>query len=51
MVPFPHIGLRVEMVLIDIVVHVDIGECVSQFLVIVVGDGGKRIENVWINWL
>ena len=48
-VVFPHILLCVDLVLVEITVHVNVRETVLQFGVIVIGNGSEGIEQVGVD--
>jgi hypothetical protein len=50
-VALPNVCLWVDVVLVHVVVHADIGKEIGQLLVVVIGNGSEGIENVRINWL
>lgn len=48
-VVLPHILLGVDLVLVQITVHVDVSETILQLGVVVVGDRSERIEQIGVN--
>ena len=46
---FPHICLWVNVVLVDIVVHVDMRKDVLQLLIVMIGNWREGIEKIGIN--
>ena len=49
-VVFPEILVRVDVVLVDVVLHVGVCEDVLELGVVVVRDLSERVENIWVNW-
>ena len=50
-VVLPDVFLRVDMVLIHIVVHLDVGEAILDLLTVVVGNGGEGVEQIGVHLL
>ena len=50
MVVLPQVLVWVDVVLVDIVPHVGMGENILQFGVVVVGYGSEWVEDIWVNW-
>ena len=51
MIVLPGVVLCVDMVSVQVVVEVDVGEHMLDFLTVVIGDRGERIEQVGVHSL
>ena len=49
MVVLPHVFLRVDVILVNIVAHIDVSVRIVQFRVVMVGHNSERIESVGVD--
>ena len=48
-ITLPDVGLGVDLVRVDFVVHVDMCKAILQLGVVVIGDGSEGVEQIGIN--
>jgi hypothetical protein len=51
MVVLPHVVVNIEVIFVDVVVHVYMSEDILELWVVVIGNSREWIENIWIHFL